>query len=287
MGTNGASEKSRFIKATLDYMRREAHREEKALIVSENSFPTSSGMASSASGAAALVCALSDALGLGLKEKQLSLIARRISGSACRSIYGGIVKWRRGSERDGSDSYAIQVASEGHWPGLLDVIAVVDASKKRISSSEGHSLTVSTSVLYKSRPIYAEKNVKAVEAAIKEKNFDRMADIIMRDSNNMHATMLDTWPPIMYLNDVSREIIHAVHGLNQSAGSNIAAYTFDAGPNAHIITTSGNRAKILDMLHNIGGVNDIIEARMGKGPATVRTSLIDTKNLRPLKRSQA
>ena len=93
-----------------------------------------------------------------------------------------------------------------------------------------------------------------------------MAYNIMKDSNNMHATMLDTWPPIMYLTDVSREIIYSVHELNTAAGENIAAYTFDAGSNAHIITTEKHEKGVMDMLKGMEAVRNIISARQGDGP---------------------
>lgn len=73
-----------------------------------------------------------------------------------------------------------------------------------------------------------------MEKAIKEKDFEKFARITMADSNQFHAVCLDTSPPIFYLNDVSRAIIALVEELNRASGRCIAAYTFDAGPNAVI-----------------------------------------------------
>lgn len=279
-----SNEKNMFMRKVLNDMRRMAGTESKALIVSENSFPESSGMASSASGAATLVFALSNALGLGYDNRQLSIISRKISGSACRSVYGGIVKWQRGSRKDGSDSYAMQIAKPSDWPDLVDVIAIVDPSKKKVSSSRGHALTVATSPLYKVRAGFAEKNVEEIELAVDRKDFGALATTIMRDSNNMHATMLDTWPPIMYLNDISRDIIYAVHEMNEQNGKVLAAYTFDAGPNAHIITMEKNRHSVLEKLGEISGIKRIVTARIGEGPRIVSDNLIDIERLAPLLR---
>ncbi|MCL4365508.1 diphosphomevalonate decarboxylase, partial [Candidatus Marsarchaeota archaeon] len=277
------SEKSGFIKNMLDYVRGISKLDMNALIVSENNFPSSSGLASSASGGATLVFALSHALNLGLSQRDMSAIARRISGSACRSVYGGIVRWDMGLASDGSDSVAEQVVTERHWPELMDVITIVDPSKKKVSSSAGHSATIRTSSLYATRPAFAEKGTEIVANAIITKDFQRLAETIMRDSNNMHATMLDTWPPIIYLTDISKEIMYAIHELNETKGRYVAAYTFDAGANAHIITTAESKNDVQDLLKDIPGVKGVIESRSGSGPRLLGedTSLIDINRLGP------
>lgn len=282
---NGADipEKSMFIKRALEYMRKKSGIKGHALIVSENNFPTSSGIASSASGGATLVFALSDALGLKMTRREMSIIARQISGSACRSVYGGIVEWKKGKKPDGSDSFARQVIKPSYWGDLRDVITIVDTSKKKISSSVGHHTTIATSTLYKNRPKHADAEVKIIKDAIKRKDFQAMAEIIMRDSNDMHATMLDTWPPIMYLNDNSRDIIYAIHELNEKKGRYVAAYTFDAGANAHIITTEDFINDVLDVLKGINSVKSTIQSGVGNGPKILKNeSLIDLSKLSPI-----
>ena len=280
------NEKTRFIKDMLDYARLIGHFDENALVVSENNFPSSSGLASSASGGATLVFALSKALDLGLSRQEMSVMARRISGSACRSLYGGIVKWNKGVKSDGSDSFAEQIVDEKHWPELMDIIALVNTSAKKVPSSAGHSITVRTSLLYAERPVFAERGTQIVVEAAIAKDFQKMAEAIMEDSNNMHATMLDSWPPIMYLTDASRDIIYGVHELNEKKGEYVAAYTFDAGANAHLITTTAYRDDVMSMLGKISGVKSMIEARMGSGPRLLdsKASLIDIEALAPLRR---
>jgi len=162
------------------------------------------------------------------------------------------------------------------------MVVIVDSEKKKIPSSQGHEL-VETSPLFPNRPQFAEDNLVKIKGALLKQDFGTMADVIMRDSNNMHATMLDSWPPIMYLNDSSKAIIYGIEDLNQKNGRNIAAYTFDAGPNAHIITTRNNDPIIRDMLAQIGGVKEIIVSVMGDGPKIVKQSLIDAENLSPSK----
>jgi diphosphomevalonate decarboxylase len=236
------------------------------VVVSENSFPTAAGLASSASGISAMVFAASKALGLNMSIFELGRIARQGSGSSCRSLLGGFVKWEKGSKKDGSDSSIRQIAPPSHWPEIVDIIAIVSKSRKKVSSRAGMKQTVETSILYKSRPQYAEEACATLEKAILSKDFDTLANITMRDSNNMHAVMLDTWPPIVYLNDTSFEIINTIHELNESNGKAIAAYTFDAGPNAHIITLKSYAKKVKDAIKDINGINEIIDAGIGNGP---------------------
>jgi len=250
----------------LDLVREKAGMKQKAKIASINGFPTAAGFASSAAGLAALACAASRAAGLELSPKELSILARRGSGSACRSVLGGCVEWTVGKKIDGTDSYAEQVAPASHWPQLRNVIAVVDAQAKKVSSRAGMKQTIATSVLYPARVASIPKLMQDMKAAVLAKDFSKFGELTMRDSSNMHAVMLDTWPPITYLNDHSKEIMYAVHEYNQSAGQIKAAYTFDAGPNAHVYTPDDQVASVKKMLQEIDGVNRIIVCKIGSGP---------------------
>ncbi|EGD93876.1 diphosphomevalonate decarboxylase [Trichophyton tonsurans CBS 112818] len=182
-------------------------------IVSENNFPTAAGLASSAAGFAALVRAVADLYQLPQSASELSKIARKGSGSACRSLMGGYPLARDASSYSG-----------GQW-----------CHRKEVPSSECMQLTVATSTLFPSRAqSIVPERMTAIEKSIQERNFETFAEITMRDSNGFHATNLDTWPPTFYLNDTSRAAIRAVHDLNRAAGRSVCAYTFDAGPNAVI-----------------------------------------------------
>lgn len=122
-------------------------------ICSENNFPTAAGLASSASGFAALIYTLATLFGLppAVDNSQLSRIARQGSGSACRSLFGGFVAWQGGEKADGSDSLAVQVASREHWPDLHALICVVSDAKKGTPSTAGMQRTVATSPLLQHR----------------------------------------------------------------------------------------------------------------------------------------
>lgn len=204
-------------------------------IVSENNFPTAAGLASSAAGFAALVRAVANLYELPQSPRELSRIARQGSGSACRSLMGGYVAWRTGELADGSDSLAEEVAPASHWPEMRALVLVVSAEKKDVSSTEGMQTTVHTSDLFARRvEAVVPQRMDDIEAAIRDKDFPKFAEITMRDSNTFHATCLDSWPPIFYMNDVSRAAVRLVHDINRAVGRTVAAYTFDAGPNAVI-----------------------------------------------------
>jgi diphosphomevalonate decarboxylase len=200
---------------------------------SENNFPTAAGLASSASGYACLVYALAQLY--GLKKQEISDIARMGSGSACRSIYGGFVQWHKGVQLDGKDSIAVQIAPASHWPDLHVLILVVNDSKKKIGSTSGMRTSVLTSELIKYRvEKCVPQRIHSITQAIKDRDFSKFAEITMKDSNQFHAICLDTYPPCVYMNDVSHVIVNYVHEFNRNEGETKVAYTFDAGPNACI-----------------------------------------------------
>ncbi|KAK8858475.1 diphosphomevalonate decarboxylase [Kwoniella newhampshirensis] len=228
-------------------------------IASYNNFPTAAGLASSASGLACLVASLSKLYALPQTPSQLSLIARQGSGSACRSLFGGFVAWREGSDPSGIDSLAEEVAPRDHWPEMHALICVVSDAKKGTSSTSGMQRTVETSSLLKNRLEVVPGRMGAISKAIQEKDFESFARITMIDSNSFHAVCLDTSPPIFYLNDVSRAIIALVEELNRASGKVIAAYTFDAGPNAVIYALEENMPVIIGAVNRFFPTNEEFE----------------------------
>lgn len=279
-------------------------------LVSENNFPTAAGLASSAAGFAALVRAIAYLYALPASPKDLSRIARQGSGSACRSLFGGYVAWDMGSAVDGVDSVAREVAPAQHWPDLRAVILVASAEKKSVGSTAGMQATVATSSLFKIRAEdWVPRRMSEMEAAILARDFQTFARITMRDSNNFHATCLDTFPPILYMNDASRSAVRAVEKINEAAGKLVAAYTFDAGPNAVIYYEAENEKLVAGAFKAIledkegwqsergkvvrygdarvmepaiaktlkEGIGRVILTGVGEGPVKVETHLVDEK----------
>ena len=204
-------------------------------VSSYNTFPTAAGLASSAAGYAALVYALAQLYHVPDNQRQLlSSIARQGSGSACRSLYGGFVAWKTPTP---TISHAVPIAPHTHWPELRVFICVVSHMKKETSSTLGMMTSVATSPLLAHRAKeLVQPRMEAIETAFLNKDFSTFGKLTMMDSNQFHATCLDTYPPIFYLNDTSKQIIQLIHTFNN--GNIVAAYTFDAGPNAVIYTTT-------------------------------------------------
>ncbi|CAL1547706.1 unnamed protein product [Lymnaea stagnalis] len=222
-------------------------------IVSENNFPTAAGLASSAAGYACLVYSLSQLYGV---KGEISDIARLLlscrqgSGSACRSIYGGFVAWNMGELEDGSDSYAVQVAPEAHWPEMRTLILVVNDQKKDVGSTEGMQTTIETSDLMKHRVTIMDRRMEAMTEAIKKRDFPTFGKLTMQDSNQLHAVCLDTYPPIFYMTDVSRQVIRLVHAINDIYEEVKVAYTFDAGPNACLYLLEEDVPRVLSLVQH-------------------------------------
>ncbi|GAB7356924.1 hypothetical protein MBLNU459_g7774t1 [Dothideomycetes sp. NU459] len=223
-------------------------------IVSRNNFPTAAGLASSAAGFAALVRAIANLYELPATPTELSRIARQGSGSACRSLFGGYVAWEMGSAADGSDSVAVEVAPASHWPDMRAIVLVASADKKDVSSTAGMQATVKTSSLFLERiATTVPLRMKEMKQAIAARDFNHFATLTTRDSNSFHATCLDTDPPIFYMNDTSRAAVRMVDEINKNAGRTVAAYTFDAGPNAVIYYLEKDEHQVVGVFKGILG----------------------------------
>ncbi|KAF2898458.1 hypothetical protein ILUMI_07716 [Ignelater luminosus] len=218
-------------------------------ICSENNFPTAAGLASSAAGYAALIAGLASLYGV---KGDISAIARKGSGSACRSVLGGWVRWHKGELADGSDSIATEIAPASHWPEMRILILVVNDARKKHSSTSGMKQSVKTSAFLKYRveKIVPERTDQMVKA-IKTKDFETFAKLTMQDSNQFHSTCLDTYPPIHYMNDTSHAICDLVHAYNNIKGCNKVAYTFDAGPNACLYMLEQDVPEFFTLIMNV------------------------------------
>lgn len=219
-------------------------------IVSINNFPTAAGLASSAAGFAALVACVAKLLQLDDDMTELSKIARQGSGSACRSLFGGFVAWEMGEKEDGSDSKAVEVAPLSHWPEMKACILVACADKKDVSSTSGMQLTVHTSDLFQKRITeVVPQRFELMKESIIKRDFETFAELTMKDSNSFHATCLDSYPPIFYMNDTSKKIVRLVHKINNFYGKTVVAYTFDAGPNAVLYYLEENEDKLMAFIY--------------------------------------
>lgn len=226
-----------------------------ARVKSENHVPVASGFASSASGFAALTLAATKAAGLCLSRKELSILARYGSGSACRSIYGGFVEWRKGSEPDGSDSYAISLYPENYW-NLSILSCLVDEKRKRISSREGMKRTAETSPFFPAWTETAERELERMKEAIAKKDFIRLGEVAERNACMMHATNLGAVPPFIYWSPETLAVIDEIRRMREEM--NIPVYfTIDAGPNVKVLTLPEWEAAVAKRLQGLPAVKGI------------------------------
>ncbi|WP_017722666.1 diphosphomevalonate decarboxylase [Staphylococcus xylosus] len=216
-----------------------------AYIESENYVPTAAGLASSASAYAALAAACDKALNLGLTGKALSRLARRGSGSASRSIYGGFVEWEKG--HDDETSYSFPVEADNWENDLAMIFVVINNKSKKVSSRAGMSLTRDTSRFYQYWLDHVDEDITAVKHAINQKDFKQLGEVIEANGLRMHATNLGAQPPFTYMVDDSYLVMDIVHQCREAGYP--CYFTMDAGPNVKILVEKKNQQAVMDALY--------------------------------------
>ncbi|MEK6958682.1 MAG: diphosphomevalonate decarboxylase [archaeon] len=259
------------VKEQLDIIRGKAKIKDNAKVVSNNNFPTAAGFASSASGLAALTFAASKAAGLNLSTKELSIISRMGSGSASRSLIDGFAIWHRGSAKDGSDSFAEQIAPKEHWPEFRILGCVISKNAKKIKSRAGMAQSVKTSPIFEQWYTNAEKDAQAMVKLIKEKKFEELGKLAQSNCILMHACAMTTQPPVIYWAPGTLEVMHKVLEM-QDEGMK-CYFTMDGGPQVKIICLASDVPKIKAALKEIEYVHEVIECKPGLGPRVVKENL--------------
>lgn len=240
-------------------------------IESINNFPTAAGLASSASGMAALTFGLYKLFELEdiISEQQLSVLSRQASGSSCRSIPsgGGFVEWYFPVESTllevgNKSSFAETIPMAQNLKDLAILIYTVSSSPKSISSSEGMRRTFNTSELFQHRIRHVvPERLGLVREAIASGSWSSLFKLIIMESNSLHACCLDSYPPILYLSEISYTIIKTVLLFNEKEIK--AAYSFDAGPNAFIFIRSQDVSNWLEFSSTSIPNIPIIKSKLG------------------------
>jgi diphosphomevalonate decarboxylase len=256
----------RRVSAFLDRVRARAGTRRGADVRTENTVPTASGLASSASGFAALALAAARAAGLALSPTELSELARLGSGSAARSIFGGFVAMARGQRADGRDAVAAAVPGGGDWDVRLVVAVTSDAAKPRGSTS-AMDHTAQTSPFYPAWVASSDGDLAAARAAIDARDLARLGAVAERSALRMHATALAADPPVIYWNPATLAAIHAVTALR--AGGTAAYFTIDAGPHVKVLCAPDDAAAVAAALAAAPGVLRTITASPGPGARVV------------------
>jgi len=231
-----------------------------AKVVSRNTFPKGTGLSSSGSGFAALTYAAVAALNLKLSEKEISILARQGSGTACRCACGGIVEWLDGSTSETSYSHTLFPPS--HWD-LRDVIAIVDEGKKLVSSTAGHQ-TAHTSPFYPVRLQNIKQKISNVKKALRERNFADLGDLVEAEALEFHSILLTSQPSLIAWYPGTIEVMLAVQQLRHQ---NIPAYfTINTGFNVHVLTLPEYEEKVVAALRKLSLVKKVLTAKIGDKP---------------------
>lgn len=251
-GQPADEEQTRRIAAFLDHVRALAGSEQPVIVRSRNSVPTGAGLASSASGFAALATAAASAFELDLDARALSRLARLGSGSACRSVVPGVAVWHAG---DDETSCAEPVDA----PDMRMVVVTVDRSRKPVSSRAAMRLTAATSPFYEAWVSSTEESLAAMIDACEEGDFTRIGEITESHALRMHALIQSTTPPIRFLRPQSVAIFDAVEKLRENG---LEAYsTADAGPNVVVLVRPENAEAVAEALDGLGEIRIV-----GPGP---------------------
>jgi len=238
-----------------------------AKVVSVNNFPKSTGLSSSGSGFAALTIAATKASGLELNEKELSILARQGSGSACRCVCGGFVEWQNGTTSE--SSFSISRFSSSHWD-LRDVVAVVSEDKKMISSTEGHE-SAQSSIFFQSRQQHIKNKISNALAYIEKKDFIKLGELIEAEALEFHSILFTSTPPLILWHPGTIEVMHAVRSLRHQGI--LAYFTINTGFNVHILTLPEFEKRVQDKLNSLTLVRKTLLARVGEAPITTQPHL--------------
>ncbi|MBI2617621.1 diphosphomevalonate decarboxylase [Candidatus Gottesmanbacteria bacterium] len=243
----------------IDRIRKRANIKAKARVVSHNSFPTSTGLSSSSSGFAALTLAASSAAGLELSEKELSILARLGSGSACRSIPDGFVEWTAGSSHE--SSYAYSVFPPDHWD-IVDIVVVVSTTKKEVSSTQGQKYA-RTSVFYPTRLSHIGQKIREMKSYIEQKDFFAFGKTLEEEALELHAVMLTSKPPLLYFTSETITLLKRVL-IWRSEGLPVF-FTLNTGQDIHLFCEKKNQETLLANLKSEKEVQRIIVNNPAKG----------------------
>lgn len=244
----------------LDRIRRMAKLNSRTRVASRNSFPRDAGLASSASGFAALTLAATRAAGLELSTQELSRLARLGSGSAARSIPGGFAEWHAG--QDHASSYAQQFAPPHHWSELRDIVVVLERAPKPVSSTRGMALA-RTSPHFAKRLALIPDRLERARRAILGRDLAVLGEVSEEEAIELHLIAMSSRPPIFYWRPATLALIHQVLAWRSEG---LAVYfTMDAGPNVHLLCEERDVESIVSMLGRVAEVQQIIVNAPGPG----------------------
>lgn len=247
------------VAAHLDRVRAMAKMDTRARVESKNNFPIGTGIASSSSAFAALSLAATRAAGLELNERELSILARQGSGSACRSIPPGFVEWIGGRTNEGS--YAVSILPPDHWD-LRDVIAIVSAEEKQVGSTKGHA-AATTSLFLPERLNALPARLHRVRRSLIAKDLHGMGAELEAEALELHLIAMTSHPPVFYW---TPEMVRVIQGALVWRADGLSVYfTLDAGPNVHLICEGKDAEQVESLARQVPGVQQVYVNPPGGG----------------------
>lgn len=227
----------------------------------KTNIPIAAGLASSASGFAAVTLALNQLFDWKLSSSELSILARLGSGSACRSIEPGFVEWDAGIRADGMDSFGSML--DFKWPELRVGLLMLNTHTKPLSSREAMLRTVETSELYRSWPSKVSYDLMQLKEAIFTQDFARLGQVAESNALAMHATMLSAWPPILYSLPDTFSAMQKIWELRREGLS--VYFTQDAGPNLKLLFEEKDQAIVKSHFPNLDVILSVLSPRNSVG----------------------
>lgn len=252
----------------LDRVREMAGISMRAKVVSNNSFPKAAGMASSASGFSALSVAAAKAAGLTLSEKELSILARQGSGSASRSVPGGVAVWHAGVSSE--TSFAERIDYPKEWDLRVLLVMAEDTSVKKVGSTEGMALAV-TSPYFKTAVSEAEANIDRLKAAMQKGDYEAFGKVIEDECFRLHMLCMTTTPNILYWRGVTVEVFQKLLKIRDKGIYGF--FTVDAGPHVHVVCQAKDVEPVKAELGELSGIKTIIECGIGEGARMIEEHL--------------
>jgi diphosphomevalonate decarboxylase len=234
----------------LDLVRAEAKLDLRARVESANDFPTAAGLASSASAFAALALAATRAAGLSLDGRALSILARRGSGSAARSVYGGFVEMHKGERSDGDDAFAEPIVTDFEKFDVRLVIAATTQGPKATLSTDGMHHTAATSPYYEAWVKMSDADVAAAKQAIARQDLEALGVVTEQSCLSMHASAMAARPAVVYFNGATIEGYRVVQELRRSGVP--AWFTCDAGTHVKALTDGAHAQQVERALASLG-----------------------------------
>jgi diphosphomevalonate decarboxylase len=253
----------------LDQVRAKAKIAHFARVESRSEVPVGAGLASSAAGFAALAVAAAAAARVEYTPRELSIFARKGSGSACRSIFGGFAEWKKGERGDGEDSYAEQILPESAWDVGM-AIAVAKSGPKDVGSTEGMDRSTHAPG-YRHWIATVEGDLATVRRAIAEKDLRTAGLVAEGNATKMHLAAASAQPPVIYWSDTTAALIAAVVAMRERDGIE-AYYTIDAGPNVAVLARGPDLERAAEKLRAVPGVERVAVHRAGPGARVIETS---------------